>query len=407
MKLLIGFLFLTQMAFAQMAKVPTEWIESSSSSESSRKSFGLNQGRDEITSLQEGYQNLIGHKSGMLEKLSGDEEKKWYLQSIKTELGIEAKGGLGIMGAGGEAALELIWIRKKNGAKSFVSFNNEIDDQGTEAIQISSEMSPEALKAEIEPIVDLALKTSKIKKRAFLFKNLFNRALEFQKTIAELENAPSMGPWYAYKYQMELGVSVEGHITPFLEVGNALRLRMEWWKLKKKEVPLMLTQPTQNLSPNAKFVSAIAQDLSFIDQNYFQNGFQLNCMKVGVGTSVKGNLVIAKAQANAKGSIFFLRHEEDVLNQKLFPLPFDGYSLQSKDQSTIEVRRHQFRQAIRKSSNILSFFARHAPEDEGDKKYELNVIEAEFELFTNGGIGLVTVEGNAGLTLFATRNVII
>ena len=57
MKLLIGFLFLTQMAFAQMAKVPTEWIESSSSSESSRKSFGLNQGRDEITSLQEGYQN--------------------------------------------------------------------------------------------------------------------------------------------------------------------------------------------------------------------------------------------------------------------------------------------------------------------------------------------------------------
>jgi hypothetical protein len=404
MKLMIGLLFLSHTVFAKVASVPSGWIGSSSSMTSFKTNSFL-----QTNELEESYKGLIDYKQSMLESLPENKKKRWYLQSIKTELGISASGEIGVMGTGGEAALEFIWIKKKKNSNQLVSsFNEEISNEGQqEAIQITSEMSEEALKKEIEPIVDLALKAGRIKRRGFLFKNLFNRALDFQKTIRELEGSPAMGSWYAYKYQLELGVSAEGHVTPFLEIGQSLRLRMEWWKIAKENTPLMLSLPQEQLSENTKFVAAVAQDLSFIGQDYFDNGFVLNCIKIGVGTTVKGNLVIAKSKALAKGSIFFLRNEKNVVNQNLFPSSLAKYDLQDNKMETHEISRGQFRKAIHKGADIINFFARNAPYSNENKKFELNVIEAEFEFFTGGGIGLVTVEGSAGITIFATRNVII
>lgn len=396
MKYIIGLLLLSVNCFAEISRVPKDWIGQYSTVKSFSSDF------HQIDKLEEGYKGLLDYKQSMLDQLSLDEKKRWHLQSIKTELAVAASGELGIMGAGGEAALEFVWIKKKRSQQNLANFNEEIESEEVEAIQITSEMSDEAIKKEIAPIVDLAMSTGKIKRRNVLFKKLYDRALEFQKTIKEIENSPSMGPWYAYKYQLEIGISAEGHITPFLEIGNSLRLRMEWWKIAEEKKPLMLRTPQNELSDNAKFIAAIAQDLSFIDQNYFENGFKLNCMKVGVGTSVKGNLLIAKSKAHAKGSIFFLRNEIGVLNQTISTVALSQYGLGNE-----KISRNQFRQAIHKGSKIISFFADRAPMTDFKSNFELNVIEAEFELFTSGGIGLVTVEGNSGLTLFATRNVII
>jgi hypothetical protein len=216
-----------------------------------------------------------------------------------------------------------------------------------------------------------------------------------------------MGPWYAYKYQLELYVSAEGNIS-LVAIGNSIRLRMEWWRLKKNEanafVPPMLQE---ELSANAKFVTAIASDLSVMNDTPLENGFKLNVLKVGVGTTIKGNLFFVKGKAKAVGSIFFKRDRNEAQALVLPTLMNDitSYGM-SEGGSVVDVPRFSFREGIKKASGIAQFFAARAQTKE-EGQFELNVIEAEFELFTSGGIGIVSVEGSSLLTFFVTRNITI
>jgi hypothetical protein len=111
------------------------------------------------------------------------------------------------------------------------------------------------------------------------------------------------------------------------------------------------------------------------------------------------------AKAKAVGAIFYKR---DELASKTLSLPaffsdMQEYSLKhgSEDHS---VPRYNFIAGLRKSANISKFFASHARVRE-NSKFELNVIETEFEVYRTGGIGLLSVENSASISLFITRNV--
>jgi hypothetical protein len=388
---------------AQIGKVPSEWINPEVNKQKSLTSFSA------LNQLDDAYNNILEAKMDILNNIPDDSHKRWFLQSIRTEIAIEAGGTIGVMGVGGEAALELVWIKKNkelNNKNLIRTFDEEINPE-TEDIQITGEMTEESLKAEIAPIVDFALSSGNIRKRRRLFNGLLREALKFQETIRELETAPAMGPWYAYKYQLELYVSAEGKISPIV-IGNSVRLRLEWWKLKKAEpAPFVAPLLPEELSPNAKFVTSIASDLSVMDEVPFDNGFKLNVIKAGVGTTVKGNLYFVKGKARAVGSIFFKR---DLTVPAAFTLPtlvdeVTTYSMVEKDVIT-EVPRFSFRNGMKKAAGIAKFFASRAKTREVGQ-FELNVIEAEFELFTSGGVGIVSVEGASLLTVFVTRNVTI
>lgn len=397
------FLLFSQMALAQIGKVPADWINPEITNQKSFTSLSsLNQ-------LDNAYNNILDAKMDIFNNIPDDAHKKWYLQSIKTELAIEAGGTIGVMGGGGEAALELVWIKKNNEISNMnlsQNLNEEISPE-SEEIQITGEMTEETLKKEISSIVDMALASGNIIKRRRLFNGLLREALKFQDTIRELETAPAMGSWYPYKYQLELYVSGKGKISP-IAIGNSVRLRLEWWRLRKDgPVPFVAPLLPEELSPNAKFVTSIASDLSVMDEVQFDNGFKLNVFKAGVGTTVKGNLFFVKGKAKAVGSIFFKR---DLNTPSAFTLPMlvdevSTYTMLEKD-AVNEVPRFNFRNGIKKAAGIAKFFASRAKTKEAGQ-FELNVIEAEFELFTSGGVGIVSVEGASLLTLFVTRNVTI
>ena len=388
--------FLTHESFAQ---VPTSWI-----TDVSETSGLVNFHPDEnLVPLDLAFNRILETNEVMFQNTSLDSQKKWRLQSIKTEIGLSAEGTIGLMGAGGEAALELVWIRKGSN-KSVQSLSEEIS-QEAEEIQITEEMNPEALQKEITPIVNLAISAHGIKKRTRLLKNLMAQALKFQQTIKELEAAPVMGPWYAYKYQLELYVSAEGDIF-FFEVGNSLRLRLEWWKLKKQiPGPQVVPMAPIEFSDNAKFLTGIASDLEGIGNISFENGFRLNCLKIGVGTTIKGNLVLVKGKASAIGSIFFKRDDivPQPLDLPLFLNELSSYTLQEGN-TLSQIPRMNFRSGIEKGAKMASFFASKAKK-KTNSPFELNVIETELNLFSSGGIGMVSVENSAVLTLFVTRNV--
>jgi hypothetical protein len=388
-------------SYASAGKVPASWM----SSENQENHFLNANNEAEMVNLEAAYLKILEMNQDLFKDIPLDTKKQWKLQSIKTELALSAEGTIGVMGAGGEAALELVWIRKgtSNGSSSFV----ENSAPEAEEIQMNGEMNEAAILKEITPIVDVALSSQKRPKRQKLLNRLYTEAIKFQKTIRELESAPIMGPWYAYKYQLELYVSAEGDVL-FFEAGNAIRLRLEWWRLKKDQATLVQPPFAPNeLSENARFISGIASDLQAMGDLNFENGFKLNCLKVGVGTTIKGNLLIVKSKASATGSIFFKR---DDISQESFALPnlMEEVSSYGMIENNVikQIPRMSFRSGIEKAAKIATFFAKHA-NTKKESKFELRVIETELELFTNGGVGIVNVEGSAGLTLFATRNVTI
>jgi hypothetical protein len=360
---------------------------------------------ENLVNLEKSYQDILETKTNLFKTLPEENEKKWKLQSIKTEIGVSAEGTLGVMGAGGEAAMELVWIRKgtTNGSSSLV----EETAPEAEEIQINGEMTQDEVLREITPVVDLTVASHSIRRKKNLLKNLLTESLKFQQTIRELESTKVMGSWYPYKYQLELYVSVEGDIF-FFEVGNSVRLRLEWWRLKKDQSqPLSVPFAPVELSENAKFIAGISSDLEAVGNMDFDNGFKMNCLKIGVGTTVTGNLFIVKGKASAIGSIFFKRDEIQHEPVNFPSLIEEVSSYEMKDEKgSVQIPRMNFRAGIQKGANIAAFFARNAQENT-KSPFELNVIEAEFNLFTNGGIGIVNVEGIAVLTLFVTRNVTI
>ncbi len=396
MKYIFLSLMISLSAHAMIAKVPSAWL---TSEDIDQKSFATG---PEEEKLKASFQNILEAKQTLFNSMK-DSGSRWYLQSFLTELAIEAEGEIGVLGTGGEAAVELVWIKKNQ--EKVLKTEEEVSTEPD--LQIGTSMTEEALKKEIAPIVDLAMSTGHIRKRAKFFKNLMNEALKFQDTARELENSPVLGPWYVYKYQLELFVSVEGKIA-FIDGGNSLRLRMEWWRLQKNdsEKSIVPYLPVE-LSSNAKLVAAMANDIQAADRTVFDNGFVFNCLKMGVGTTIEGDLFLAKGKAKAVGSLFFKRDEQ--VQPKLTiasVLPeVSEYALQAKA-SVNQVPRFSFRRGIQKAMSITHFFAKNA-KTKNPGQFELNVIEVEFEIFANGGVGVVTLEGATVLTLFVTRNVTI
>ena len=94
---------------ASAALVPQEWIKDVGPTYEKSMNKDLN-------GLERDYDNLLDAKSTMLEKLAQEKsvkngKRKWFLQSVKSELGIEPVGKIGIVGVKGEAAVEMIWVR--------------------------------------------------------------------------------------------------------------------------------------------------------------------------------------------------------------------------------------------------------------------------------------------------------
>lgn len=378
-KIFLISLLLSANAFA--GKIPSSWLSNTLDISESMKSI------QNMKMAENAVDKIFQAGVMMLPENKDDKKSKWFLQSIMMEIGAEKEGNIGLLGAGGEAAVELVWTKAVDPNRGKKLNTNE-EVVPTE-VKISSEMNVSDIEKEVKPILDLAMASGKIKNRQFLKENLLKRAFEFQKVIRELENTPSFTKWYVYKYQLDLNVSGEGHVTPIFEVGMALRFKMEWWKIAKK------TQ-TKNwekseLSDNAKFVMGIAQDLETFEQVKLENDFKFNTVKIGLGVGVEGELVVAKGQANAIGSIFFLKNEKATNTKFKMDLP---------------TLHQNFKRGLVKAGKIAQFFTARAPNKE-EKGFKLNVIEMEFQYFMNGSLGLVTVEGISVIQLFVTRNVII
>lgn len=426
------------------AKVPTSWLTSGNIDEKS----------DDMAELEKSYDNILDTKADLIEEAAKgkeDPKRKWYLQSICTELAIEQKGTLGVLTLEGETAVELIWQRtpesvkklqqKYYGTASPVSEKSLEDEiaSNDETIKITSESSKIDIEKQIEPIVEATFKAGKVKNKERLRKNLFSRISEYQKILSEVDNAPVYTPWWVYKFQFELNILAEGAVLPYLVVGTEVRVKLEWYRIKKKTQNF--EKSDKPLSKTTAFLMAMAKDFESMDELALgkndEKRFALDTIKVGVGFGAEGEIVVAKVKGSVIGSIFFKRDKVvDKMAQELPELP-KTFSILDKnstenlalakenninvnmDKSLVgdrvrgvlfEASREKFRKGLKKAVKMAKFWSRGALKRQEKRiaegkphDFDLNVIEMELELALEGGVRAVDLKGIAVLQLFLVK----
>jgi hypothetical protein len=427
---------------ALTATVPHSWI-SDSADLSIEKS-------DEMAELEKSYDNILETKSDMIEDIikgKPDPKRKWFLQSIATQLTIEKKGTLGVLGMKGETSVALIWQRtpesikklqeKYYGTSSAVAEKSLEDEivSNDESVKITSETTKSEMEKQIEPIVEAAFVAGKVKKKGVLREKLLSKLTEYQDLLKDLDHAPNFTPWWVYKFQFDLNITAEGAVHPLVSVGTEVRVRVEWYRISRN---VSVDKSSKEPSENAKFLMAMASDFSAMDELALgannQKRFALDTIKVGIGLQAKGKIVVAKVKGKVFGSIFFKR--EKISDKSLAPainLPetfpvldeaseqnlnyarennirVDSIDKSGFSETIFNASRDKFRKGLKKAVKMAKFWSKGAIKREERRMaqgkevhFNLNVIEIELELYLGGGIGVATVDGIAELELFMVR----
>ncbi|MEE2743692.1 MAG: hypothetical protein VYD54_07260 [Bdellovibrionota bacterium] len=460
MKNKILFSFLAAVSWINLASaalVPQEWIKDVGPTY--EKSMN-----EDLNGLERDYDNLLDAKSTMLEKLAQEKsvkngKRKWFLQSVKSELGIEPVGKIGIVGVKGEAAVEMIWVRTQESInklqnKYYGPYRNNIESEEVsagpkvdETVRLTSKMTQADFEKQIGPIVEASIRTGKVKNRQAFQRNLIQKMKEFQNMAIELERKPQERPWWPYKFQLALYAEASGKVLPYMSVGTGIRILLEWYRIEKEVADpddYLVKQNDRPLSQNAKFIYAMAKDFETLDElNVRSYKYGLDYIKVGVGLGVKGNIFVAKAKGGVIGSVFFKRdalgsqnksvslkepklddhfyiaaednskNREYAYKHKLNVTPLSGTEKSfGEDQqlALYKASREHFRNGLHKTIKMARFLSKGAVRRAERLRrkgkmvhFDLKVLELELELYLRGGVGAVTLEGIGILELFLVK----
>lgn len=434
-KFFLGIFLLTSSTV--FAKLPQSWITDSDELSSFDKTL---ENSEELEKEEKVFDSILDAKSNMIENTSSA-KRHWYLQSIQSEIGIEAGGGIGVLAMKGEAFVKLVWNRSpevvsklQEKVYGYSDSNKKLEESSLKSellendqdhfIEISKEMDQSILEKEVRSITAAGFKSGKIKDPGIVREKIMSKISEFQTILQDMENYPMTSSWYPYKFQLDLSFDINGHGPLPIEIGSDFRVRLEWHRMMRKG-----SKPVRNsnvsMSSNSKFLIGLAEDFSTVDKLALKgsNDFFLSHIAVKVGMFAKGKLGIVKVKGQAIGGVFFKKNidsiNKELIEEKIVStdstFPIYVYQNESLNKNLIEGNLHQasrekFRKHLKKVEKMASFVSRGALKREERLKksgktpsFNLNFIELEFELYLSGGIGAVTVGGMAELELFFSR----
>lgn len=347
---------------------------------------------------------------GLNESPRKKQKGPWFLQSIRTEFGIEATGEIGFLGYQGEAAMEFIWQRtpyslkqlqkeyfpnaskdvtkKSNFATQHTIKKSNANEQNS-LLSLDTDMSKNEIKQKVQSLVAYVDQSHKIKNTEKFKKQLFTQIEKHQNALQELTYIPEQVSWKPYKYQLELYAKASGEVFPAIRVGGVIRIQIEW-TIKSKS--------SQN-SKNSPILASIDQMSAYLQQlakdanSNPNNIYQLNQVKLGLGLSVNGDFEIVKFETSAIGIVYLKLDESVKLPPKTQLLEW-----QQNELLVSGINRAQWKYGIRAAQEMASSILEEASnnEKEEDKErpyrdFELKQIEVELTLSAGGELLLPTV----------------
>lgn len=385
--ILIYALLTSSLSFS--AGLPGEWY------------FGENQKSNENSeeyNLDQSLENL--HDSGTHAVTKAEVEGgDWYLDQMKTILGLTVKGKLGVKSWGGKKAIELVW--KKRSSKKLLEEN----ESNIPTVDFSkSTMERDALH-ELEPFINSLVESGKVDDEKNLRANLASKVTDFFQMAQGVESSDQYG-WSPHKIRLDLSISADGSVSGlFVKVGGDIRIRFEWTKQTSKTKK----NGTAEGSVTAQIktlVNGLAQEIEkSIEEEPTAKMLNLKEFKVGVGVSVGGKVGVAKASASIVTHVYFKKTKKisDKKQDEVTGIAFLSDDKSNEGLKTVsnERVRKGFKKAIR--------FAHYFQKKLDKKKYEksswaVHTIKPSFTFDLSGDVGVVTLKGLATFELAYINN---
>ncbi len=363
MKILATILF---MSFNLQAQVPQDWI-------TPVESF-----HNEVSELpqtsKESFQQIVNVHDEILSKNSFN-KPNLRLDRFDVEVGVNAKGDVGVLALGAQSAIEFIWTRKTNNTKTEI----------TETVEIATD-DQEIIFQELENRIQHFIDFQKIgpKKRMKIIKLLRQDAFNIGILIREMATMPRIGDWYVDGFFKIYTFSASGNILTMIEGSADKRIR---FRFSFSSIPMRKSEEFE-LKGSQRFHQVMMKSLN-----------QISRME---NPQAKFRLTRARARTE-------FDHEMDLI----FFQASHGYSLQPvymKVPDQLSLRKAEdfitpdwnTENELTKPFGISEKIV-NAVEGQKDREFELSQIRTKFSFRSGVGFWLSTVEKNAVLDLHFLR----
>lgn len=388
----------------------------------------------------------------------------WRAEYFMTDLSLTGSGLIGMLAFKGTSTVRAFW-RRQGPAPGSTDFNKTASDKHSEntstppeavddasanaepTIMVTDSSTPQELVKQLEPAINAAVATGKIKDTPVLRKNLLEAAKDFQMIATSIPNTDEDLPWWVSRFRLDFMIDAAGRVEPVGMVGGEVRFRFEWHRIQrvtstaasfsaqKTIVPLDLSEKQSKLRESLKdFVLTTAQDINAAFAEHTVFGFKAHQVRMGIGISVKGNIGLIKGSAGVVGQIYFTRHTE---RPKLYPIPekekIYAHTLSQAHPSTplliiekkptpehlrfatqnkmlletsepddeggfgeaiYRLERDRFLKGLQKAAMISAYFAKRATQSQF-KNWKVYELRSAFDASISGGFDLVTIVGSA------------
>lgn len=369
------------------AGMPSEWYFGSNNKENTETKSNYD--------LDESMDSLHQAQTYALEKAEG-QKNGWYLDHMKTILGLTLKGKLGIKSWGGKKGIELIW------KKRYANKNLEEVDTEKNTFDLSEFKSSENAMQGIEPFINSLVESGKVKNADNLRAQLSKKVETFYE-VAKGAEASAVQAYRPHKIRLDLSISADGSVNGlFVKVGGDIRIRLEWSRktFYQKNVELgPVAEKTQSL------LNGLASEIAkSIEEEPAAKSLKLKEFKVGIGVSVSGNVGVAKASASVVPQIYFkkvaLTDKIEEINVTEIPFLTDDKSDEVKLISSNRVRK-----GFKKSLRFAEYFQKKFSKKEyRESTWAVHTIKPSFTFDLSGDVGVVTLKGFAVFELAYLNN---
>jgi hypothetical protein len=370
-----------------------------------------------------------------------EESAPWRMSYFITDIAVTFQGLLALV-VKGTPTVEMSWFpqypARRNRLTALEAPPERQDPAAQSEIVVTGDSSADQLSRQINPVIRAALGTGFVQDGALLKKELIAQVTSFQKIAKALDRNPGVR-WWPSRYRVDFNIDASGKLTPALEAGGGVRLRLAWYRMKRNNPPSQNTirrsltdtganaGTDQGFAQTLGFLTALAEDIQAVsDQLDNLNGYKAYSVKVALATTLKGTVGIAKANGSIAGYIYFSR---DVPKPVVNPPPAaktlamverspsearmrfamnNGIKFTREDSDAVvyDVDREEFKDGLRKAAQIASFFAEHAAQLKPETKesaWKIYELVIGYELSVSGDVGLVQL-GESAITEISFYN---
>lgn len=357
----------------------------------------------------------------------------WRAEYFMTDLSLSGSGLIGALTSKGTSTVRAYWRRQGPVQKDNKNLEpNASSEESTSldpVVVVQYDSSAEQMLQQLNPAVNAAVLTGKIKDTPEFRKNLLQAAQDFQTIALSIPQSTEELPWWVSRFRLDFSVDAAGKVEPVV-IGSEVRFRFEWHrihKLKPINLPLeAFTERQLNIRKSLQeFIVGTAHDLGNAFESHEKAGFKAHQMRIGLGVSAKGDIGVVKGSAGIVGQIYFTRNvnrpivrphsfmstekENPILVIERNPTPahlhfavknkiaFETSSTKSSNgfaEVIYKLDRQKFRKGITKAAKIGLFFAERAAKTHF-KSWKIYELRTAFDASVSGSLDLVTLAGSA------------